>query len=77
MYNDKERIVTRNFMSDFWNNLSRYPRFFISSMIGLVLIILAPLKNLLKVPKLRVILIISIVVFFSLLYFIIKNMAAF
>lgn len=77
MYNDKERIVTGNLMSDFWNNLSRYPRFFISSMVGLVLIILAPLKNLLKVPKLRVVLIISIILFVSILYFVIKNMAAF
>nr|YP_003734535.1 hypothetical protein KrfoC_p025 [Kryptoperidinium foliaceum]ADI40320.1 conserved hypothetical protein [Kryptoperidinium foliaceum] len=63
-------------MSDFWNNLSRYPRFFISSMVGLILVILAPLKNLLKVPKLRIILIISILLLFSLLYFVIKNMAA-
>ena len=62
-------------MSDFWNNISRYPRFFISSMVGLVLVILAPLKNLLKVPKLRIILIFSFVVFIMSLYFIIKNMA--
>ncbi len=61
-------------MSDFWNNISRYPRFFISSMVGLILVILAPLKNLLKVPKLRIILILSVVVFITLLYFIIGNM---
>ena len=61
-------------MSDFWNNISRYPRFFISSMVGLILVILAPLKNLLKVPKLRIILILSFVIFFTLLYFIIRDM---
>jgi hypothetical protein len=61
-------------MSDYWNNISRYPRFFISSMVGLILVILAPLKNLLKVPKLRIILILSLVGVITLLYFIIGNM---
>jgi hypothetical protein len=61
-------------MSDFWNNISRYPRFFISSMVGLILVILAPLKNLLKVPKLRIILLLSFVIFLTLLYFIIRGM---
>ena len=61
-------------MSDFWNNISRYPRFFISSMVGLILVILAPLKNLFKVPKLRIILILSFVIFLTVLYFIILGM---
>ncbi len=61
-------------MSDFWNNISRYPRFFISSMVGLILVILAPLKNLLKVPKLRIILILSVVTFLTLLYFVLRGM---
>ena len=61
-------------MSDFWNNISRYPRFFISSMVGLILVILAPLKNLLKVPKLRIILILSVVSFLTLLYFGVRGM---
>lgn len=61
-------------MSEFWNNISRYPRFFISSMVGLILVILAPLKNLLKVPKLRILLILSVVILITLLYFIIGNM---
>jgi len=63
-------------MNDFWNNISRYPRFFISSMVGLILIILAPLKNLFKVPKLRIFIVLSFIVFVTLLYFIIKNMVA-
>jgi hypothetical protein len=62
-------------MSDFWNNISRYPRFFISSMVGLILVILTPLKNLLKVPKLRIILILSVVILITLLYLTIVNMA--
>ena len=41
-------------MNDFWNNISRYPRFFISSLAGLILVILAPFKNLLKIKKFRI-----------------------
>jgi hypothetical protein len=61
-------------MNDFWNNISRYPRFFISSLAGLILIILAPFKNLFKIPKFRIVLIISFVLFIILLYSIIENM---
>lgn len=32
----------------FWDNLLRYPRFFISSMIGLILVLINPLIVLLK-----------------------------
>ncbi len=62
-------------MNDFWTNISRYPRFFISSLAGLILVILAPFKNLFKVPKLRIFLIISSCLFCLLLYLIIQNMA--
>jgi hypothetical protein len=34
----------------FWNNISRYPRFFISSLVGSVLVILAPFVQSPKVP---------------------------
>lgn len=61
-------------MSNFWNNISRYPRFFISSMVGLILVILAPIKNLLKVPKLRILLIVAVVGFITLLYWILRTM---
>ena len=61
-------------MSDFWNNISRYPRFFISSVAGLILVILAPFKNLFKVPKFRILLIVSFLLFIALLYIIIMNM---
>jgi len=61
-------------MNDFWNNISRYPRFFISSFAGLILIILAPFKNLFKIPKFRIVLIMSFVLFIILLYSIIASM---
>jgi hypothetical protein len=61
-------------MNEFWKNIVRYPRFFISSMIGLIIVILTPFKNLFKVQKLRIILIISFILFFGLLYFILSNM---
>jgi hypothetical protein len=39
----------------FWNNISRYPRFFISSLVGSVLVILAP-EKFVQSPKVRIIL---------------------
>jgi hypothetical protein len=61
-------------MNNFWTNIIRYPRFFISSMIGLILIILTPFRNLFKTPKLRLFLILFSLVFILSLYFIIRNM---
>jgi uncharacterized membrane protein len=51
-------------MNDFWNNISRYPRFFISSLAGLILVILAPFKNLFKIKKLRIFVIISFIIIY-------------
>ena len=62
-------------MNDFWNNISRYPRFFISSLAGLILIILAPFKNLFKIKKFRIVVIIFFLIFVTLLYTIIRSMA--
>ena len=61
-------------MNDFWDNISRYPRFFISSLAGLILVILTPFKNLFKIKKLRFFVIIGILVVFAILYMIIRNM---
>nr|YP_009497752.1 hypothetical protein ycf33 [Acanthoceras zachariasii]AWT40465.1 hypothetical protein ycf33 [Acanthoceras zachariasii] len=61
-------------MNEFWNNILRYPRFFISSLFGLILIILTPFRNLLKTPKLRIVLIIFLLLFFVSLYNILINM---
>ncbi len=38
-------------MPDFWENLLRFPRFLISSILGLILTILGPFFNLLRNPK--------------------------
>jgi len=61
-------------MNDFWNNISRYPRFFISSVIGLTLIIIAPFRNLFKIPKLRIFIIIIIFGIIGTLFIILKSM---
>lgn len=61
-------------MNDFWNNILRYPRFFISSLIGLILVIIAPFRNLLKREKFRIILPIFLLLLFTALYNIILNM---
>ena len=61
-------------MNDFWNNISRYPRFFISSVTGLILIIITPFRNLFKIPKLRIFLILGLLGIIGLLYIILKNM---
>ena len=61
-------------MNDFWNNIVRYPRFFISSLIGLILVIITPFRNLFKIPKLRILLSLFLLTFIIVLYTIIKNM---
>jgi hypothetical protein len=63
-------------MNNFWTNVLRYPRFFISSLIGLILVILTPFRNLFKIPKLRILLIISIILILLGVYFIVLNMTA-
>ena len=63
-------------MNDFWNNILRYPKFFFSSLIGLILVILAPFKNLFKIPKLRGLVVLFFVVSTIFLSVIIKNMLA-
>ena len=68
-------MIITFFMNDFWNNISRYPRFFISSLAGLILVILAPFKNLLKIKKFRIVVLLSFLIFVVLLYSIIRSMA--
>ena len=64
-------------MNDFWNNIFRYPRFLISSLTGLILVILTPFRNLLKVKKLRIFFITLITLLLISLYTILKNMLSF
>jgi len=61
-------------MNNFWDNILRYPRFFISSFSGLILIILTPFKNLLKTTKSSIFLLTFLIVFFLSLSNILKNM---
>jgi len=61
-------------MNDFWTNILRYPRFFISSLVGLILVILTPFRNLFKNPKSRIFLTLCIILFFVSLYLILKTM---
>jgi uncharacterized membrane protein len=63
-------------MNDFWNNISRYPRFFISSFAGLIFVIATPFRNLLKTKKFRIILFILIISFVLVLYFVLAKMIA-
>jgi len=63
-------------MNNFWSNISRYPRFFISSLAGLILVILSPFRNLFKIPKLRIFVIIFLILFIGILYSVIINMTA-
>lgn len=61
-------------MNNFWNNVFRYPRFFISSVAGLIIIILTPFKNLFKIRKLRFFLVIFFLLLIGILYSVIINM---
>lgn len=61
-------------MKDFWKNISRYPRFFLSSVIGLILIISTPIRNLFKLPKLRAFVIFLIILVISTIVLIIQKM---
>jgi hypothetical protein len=63
-------------MNDFWNNVSRYPRFFISSLVGLILIILTPFRNLFKIRRFRLALLIFALSLVLLVANIIKSMTA-
>jgi hypothetical protein len=63
-------------MNDFWNNILRYPLFFISSVSGSILVILTPFINLIKTPQSRIILLFFIIFLFLTLFFILKNMLA-
>ena len=61
-------------MNDFWDNISRYPRFFVSSVAGSILVILAPFKNLLKIKKFQFLVPIVFILFFGILYKVIVTM---
>jgi MFS-type transporter involved in bile tolerance (Atg22 family) len=56
-------------MPDFWENVIRFPRFFISATLGLIFTIIGPFLNLLRRPQTTIVFIIvliSIIIFISL-----------
>ena len=61
-------------MKDFWNNVSRYPRFFLSSLVGSILVILTPLKNLSKIPKFQALVILGFFILTTGLYLVLLKM---
>lgn len=61
-------------MFNFWENISRYPRFFISASLGLVMILTTPFQNLLKTRSGIIIFIISAVVIILFLGITLKSM---
>ena len=61
-------------VNNFFKNISRYPRFLITSTFGSILIILTPFKNLLQKTQSRFILIFIILVILINLHYIISNM---
>lgn len=61
-------------MNNFWINILRYPRFILSSLIGLILVILTPFRNIFKTPELRIFLVLFILLFLVSLYNILINM---
>ena len=63
-------------MNEFWTNIWRYPRFFVSSVMGLILIISTPFRALFKVRKLRLSLLILIILLLLIIICILKAMLA-
>ena len=61
----------------FWDNLLRYPKFFISSMIGLILVVLNPIIKQLKKFNDKKIIYIIFISFFVTLFWILKEMLNF
>jgi hypothetical protein len=61
-------------MNDFWANILRYPRFFVSSLAGLIIVILTPIRNLFKIKKLKFILPVLLLLCVLILYIILRNM---
>jgi len=58
----------------FWDNLLRYPRFFISSMIGLILVLINPIISLLKNFKDKKVIVFFFISILITLFFILKEM---
>ena len=61
----------------FWDNLLRYPRFFISSMIGLILVLINPIISKVKKINDKKLIIIFFISLLITLFCILKKMLSF
>jgi hypothetical protein len=61
-------------MLNFWQNIARYPRFFISSVLGLVTVILSPIFKSTKDPFSRTIVILLLILFIVFLFITLRAM---
>lgn len=61
-------------MFNFWENVSRYPRFFISATAGLVLILLSPFQKLLRTSLGKFLFILIVLTVFTLGFLIFNAM---
>ena len=61
-------------MLNFWENISRYPRFFISVILGFVTLLIYPFKNLLRIEFGWVVILIGSTLSISCIIIILENM---
>ena len=61
-------------MLNFWQNIARYPRFFISSVLGLVTVILSPIFKSTKDTFSRTIVILLLILFIVFLFITLRAM---
>ena len=61
-------------MNNFWENIARYPRFFISAMLGLLLILISPFQKLLRTTVGKIIFGVSIIGIGCFISIMLKNM---
>ena len=61
-------------MNNFWENIARYTRFFISAMLGLLLILISPFQKLLRTTVGKIIFGVSIIGIGCFISITLKNM---
>lgn len=61
-------------MQDFWNNISRYPRFFVTITLGILLTLASPLFPLFKRPSTAIATSVLIVAMFAFVAFTLRAM---
>ena len=61
-------------MNNCWENIARYPRFFISAMLGLLLILISPFQKLLRTTVGKIIFGVSIIGIGCFISITLKNM---